>query len=406
MNKYNILKSMYGYSEFRNPQEEVIDSILSLTDTIAIFQTGGGKSICFQIPALLLNGLTIVISPLISLMIDQNRELRQNNIKSAYLNSSLDYNEIKKIYTDLNSNKIKILYTSPEKLLNKEFLSVILKLNIAQISIDEAHCISVWGHDFRPSYQNIANFIEKLKKRPVISAFSATANNEVINDIINVLKLNKPNIYKSSFDRKNLFYKVIKVKNKDFYLLNYLKNNIEKSGIIYALTIKEVLHLSNYLSKYFEVIIYHGMLENNIKLKNQNDFINGSKKILIATNAFGMGINKSNIRFVINYSLPSSMEDLSQQSGRCSRDNEYGECIILYDYNDIKCSEYFISNSIKNIKNIKEKYNLKKTKYKNIKNVINYCLTSKCLHYSLALYFEEKLNKKCNMCSNCMKFKK
>lgn len=404
MNKYEALKYYFGYDDYRNNQEEIIDSLLSGNDTIAILPTGGGKSICFQIPALLSDGTTLVVTPLISLMQNQVDELKRNKIKAEYLTSELDKLEIAHIIKKVKNNEVKFLYISPERFENERYCAIFLNLNINYIIIDEAHCISVWGNDFRPSYQSIKKLIKTLSPRPTIAAFTATANKEVIMDIEKILDLKGVNVFRGGFDRPNLFYGVYKIRNKFNFLVKKLISNKDKIFIIYTITKKEAEYIYTKLkSLNFSVGLYHGGLDPVVKEECQKKFMSEEYKIIVATNAFGMGINKPNIRFVINYSLPLSLEDLAQQSGRCSRDGAEGECILLFDEADIKTCEYFIRQTNVNDKELKKA--LIKNKHRQLKSVINYATTSKCLHHTLLQYFGQMSKTRCFMCSNCQKKK-
>ena len=404
MNKFDILKLYFGYDEFRFNQEEIIDSLLDGNDTIAILATGGGKSLCFQIPALIKEGLTIVVTPLISLMQNQVEELKERKISAEYITSEMDNFEILRVVNKVKNNEVKLLYISPERLENERYRAILSSLNISYIIVDEAHCISVWGNDFRPSYQRIKELIHSLNKRPIIGAFTATANRKVIDDIDNILELNDVNIYKSSFDRPNLFYEVYQPKNKMNFLLKYLLKYSLDVILIYTLTKKDAEYIYKKLNDLnFKVGLYHGGLEASIKEECLNKFMTEEYKIIVATNAFGMGINKSNIRHVINYSIPLSMEDLSQQSGRCSRDGKEGRCVLLFSQDDIKVCEYFIKQTKSYKKELQQE--LIKEKYRQLKCVINYATSKKCLHHLMVNYFGGMAKTKCFMCSNCQKKK-
>ena len=400
MDKYEVLRKYFGYDNFRNNQEEIIDSLLNGIDTIAILATGGGKSLCFQIPALIKEGITIVVTPLISLMQNQVAELKERKISAEYITSEMTFFEITNVIEKVKKKEIKLLYISPERLENERYRAIFLSLDICYIIVDEAHCISIWGNDFRPSYQHIKHLISGLKKRPTIGAFTATANRKVIDDIDKILGLNEINIFKSGFDRPNLFYGVYKPKNKMNFLLKELLSYPDEIFLIYTVTRKEATKLYEKLSGMnFKVGLYHGGLEPEIKEECQKKFMNEEYKIIVATNAFGMGINKPNIRHVINYSLPLSMEDLSQQSGRCSRDGEDGRCILLFNEEDIRVCEYFIKQT--KIENKELQKELIKEKYKQLKSVIDYATTKKCLHHVMVDYFGQMSKNKCFMCSNC-----
>ena len=405
MNKYDVLKDVFGYENFRGNQEEIIDSLLNKNDTIAILATGGGKSICFQIPALLSSGITLVITPLISLMQNQVQELKKKKISAEYITSEMEFFELKKVVNRVINNKIKLLYISPERLENERYCAIFLNLDISYIIIDEAHCVSIWGHDFRPSYKAIKSLISNMENRPTIAAFTATANTRVINDIESVLDLKNTNVFKSGFDRPNLFYSVQKPRDKMKFLLKQLLSNKDDIFLIYTVTRKEATTVYNkLLSLGFKVGLYHGALDSKEKEECLKKFMSEELKIIVATNAFGMGINKPNIRHVINYSLPLSMEDLSQQSGRCSRDGNYGNCILLFNEEDIKVCEYFIKKTKCDDKKIEKE--LIKEKYKQLRSVINYATTNKCLHHTILDYFHEMSKNKCFMCTNCEKRKK
>jgi ATP-dependent DNA helicase RecQ len=404
MDKYSVLKDIYGYSEFRGNQAEIIDSLIEKHDTIAILSTGGGKSICFQIPALLANGITLVITPLISLMQNQVEELKKRKISAEYITSEMEYYDIKKVIDNIENNKVKILYISPERLENERYYAIFSNIDISYIIVDEAHCISIWGQDFRPSYNSIKRFISSLKNRPTIGAFTATANRKVIDDIESVLDMKDINVYKSGFDRPNLFYSVYKPKDKMKFLLKQLLMYPDDVFLIYTVTRKEATYIFQKLKNLgFNPGLYHGGLDSIEKEKCLNKFMNEECKIIVATNAFGMGINKPNIRHVINYSLPLSMEDLSQQSGRCSRDGEEGRCILLFDEEDIRVCEYFIKHTKSYDKSLQKE--LIKDKNRQLRAVINYATTNKCLHHVMLDYFDEMSKNRCFMCSNCRKKK-
>lgn len=395
MDKYDVLKEKFGYESFRGTQEEIIDSILKRNNTIAIMPTGGGKSICFQIPALILDGLTIVVSPLISLMYDQVRELKEKNIPAAYINSYIDANLV---YNSLD--KIKILYVSPERLANPLFLNNIKNIKISNIIVDEAHTI-MWHMDFRESFLNIRDFINYFDYKIPITLFTATANKYTIEEIKVVTGIYNYLIIRQSFDRPELYYKIVKNVDKLAYIKKYLIAH-DTSGIIYAQTRKDVMFLFDSL-KEFSTTYYHGALDNEIKEKNQDDFISGKKKVIISTVAFGMGINKPNIRFIINYNIPDSIESLAQMTGRCSRDKEYGECIVLYNNYDVKVLNYFIKNIDLTYKNKKESLKIKQYKYYQLNSILYLCNKNICIHRYMAFYFGDKIKNCIKMCSRCKK---
>lgn len=396
INPVNILKKYFGYSTFREGQENIINSILNGKDTFAIMPTGGGKSICYQVPALAMDGITIVISPLISLMKDQVDTLKSSGVNAAFINSTLSSKEVNQVIFSAISGHCKLLYVAPERLEQDYFKNTVKSLNISMVAIDEAHCVSQWGHDFRVSYKRIAPFIESLDKRPVVAAFTATATPKVKNDIIELLSLNSPNTFITGFDRKNLFFSVIRNENKLDFILRYLSKNAGDSGVIYAATRKEVDALyEKLLRNGYSVGRYHAGLSDDERSKMQDDFLYDDIKIMIATNAFGMGIDKSNVRFVIHHNMPKNMESYYQEAGRAGRDGENSECILLFGGQDIHIQKFLIQQSIPS-------YERQRIELQKLNAMVDYCRTTSCLRKFILNYFGEEYEKdNCANCSNC-----
>ncbi len=397
-----LLKNIYGYDNFRKGQSQIISAIVDKKDTLGVLPTGGGKSICYQIPALLFPHLTIIISPLISLMKDQVDSLKYVGVHAAFLNSTLSRDEYLEIIYKIKRNQIKLLYISPERLMNDNFISFIKNIDISMIAVDEAHCISQWGHDFRKSYLKIPDFLEKINKRPPILALTATATKKVREDIIDKLKLHSPKIFINGFDRENITFKVEKPIDGDAYIVNYLKANSKKSGIIYATTRKEVDSLYSYLKdiKGFNVAKYHAGLSETERKEFQDDFLKDKSPIMIATNAFGMGIDKSNVRFVIHKNIPKDLESYYQEAGRAGRDGAPAEAILLFFEQDVSTQEFLIEN------NEDSDDAIKKEKRKKLDKMVDYTYLESCFREYILKYFGDKRIKNyCGNCSNCKNFK-
>lgn len=391
-----MLETYFGYTSFRPAQEAPIASLLRNEDVIGIMPTGAGKSICFQIPALCKAGLTIVFSPLISLMKDQVDGLLVQNIPAALINSTLTQAEFNKTMYEVRSGKIKLLYIAPERLGSNFFCNVLRALPIAQVIVDEAHCISEWGHDFRPSYRLIGEWLNSLPKRPIVGAFTATATKYVENDIKKLLGLEKANVYVTGFDRPNLSFAVIRTPKRMDYVVHYVRQHANENGIIYCATRKDVDRVyENLTHAGIKVGHYHGGLSDEVRREMQNAYADDKLQVMVATNAFGMGIDKSNVRYVLHYQMPRNMESYYQEAGRAGRDGAPAECILLYSGQDVQVHKYLIEQSI-------ETPERQEVELRKLQSMIDYCFCSNCLRKYMLNYFgESTIWTTCDNCSSC-----
>lgn len=405
MNINQTLKQYFGYDSLRTGQEELINGILAGHDVLGIMPTGAGKSLCYQLPALMLKGITLVISPLISLMSDQVKALNQAGVHAAYINSSLTENQIRMALSYASQGRYKIIYVAPERLNTPRFLDFACNADISMLTVDEAHCISQWGQDFRPSYLEIAGFLTRLPRRPIVSAFTATATERVKNDIVASLGLNNPVTMVTGFDRPNLFFRVVTRKGgsqKDNSIINYVKKHEDESGIIYCATKKNVDKLYTLLNEQgISAGRYHAGLSNDERKQNQEDFTYDRIRVMVATNAFGMGIDKSNVRYVLHYNMPQSLEYYYQEAGRAGRDGEEAECVLFFSKQDIMINKFLLQNKA-SAGDVASDMQKTANDQRKLQLMINYCETDKCLREFILSYFGDTTPCICNKCSNCV----
>ena len=405
MNINQTLKQYFGYDSLRTGQEELINGILAGHDVLGIMPTGAGKSLCYQLPALMLKGITLVISPLISLMSDQVKALNQAGVHAAYINSSLTENQIRIALSYASQGRYKIIYVAPERLNTPRFLDFACNADISMLTVDEAHCISQWGQDFRPSYLEIAGFLTRLPRRPIVSTFTATATERVKNDIVASLGLNNPVTMVTGFDRPNLFFRVVTRKGgsqKDNSIINYVKKHEDESGIIYCATKKNVDKLYTLLNEQgISAGRYHAGLSNDERKQNQEDFTYDRIRVMVATNAFGMGIDKSNVRYVLHYNMPQSLEYYYQEAGRAGRDGEEAECVLFFSKQDIMINKFFLQNKA-TAGDVASDMQKTANDQRKLQQMINYCETDKCLREFILSYFGDTTPCICNKCSNCV----
>lgn len=405
MNKEEILQKYFGHTAFREGQPEIIDAILSGRDILAVMPTGAGKSVCYQIPALMSEGITLVISPLISLMKDQVSSLIKSGIRAAYINSSLTPAQCSLALERAAMGVYKIIYVAPERLGGRDIHNLVSRIKVSIIAVDEAHCVSQWGQDFRPGYRKIADFVNQLPYRPTLCAFTATATPSVKYDILQMLGLSDPFTITTGFDRKNLYFSVEMPESKNKFLLDYITKNKNKSGMIYCSTRRSVEDVYDYLGLCdIDAAMYHAGLSADARKQNQDDFILGRKNVIVATNAFGMGIDKPDVSYVIHYNMPLNLEGYYQEAGRAGRNGAEAECILLYSPGDIFTNRFLIKHSkTSKTANLDDEAiaQLQEKDFNRLNTMINYCETSNCLRHYILEYFGENSATHCQKCSNC-----
>lgn len=402
--KNRILKDVFGHESFRAGQEIIVDNLLAGRDVVCIMPTGAGKSMCYQIPALIMPGVTIVVSPLISLMQDQVLSLVGAGVAAAYVNSSLSFSQYRTVIDRMQQGKYKLVYVAPERLSTDDFLRICKSIDISMVAVDESHCVSQWGQDFRPSYLTISDFIDALPKRPVVGAFTATATENVKRDIVKYLRLRDPESLTTGFDRPNLFFSVISTKNKLEHLLALVNERRGSSGIIYCMSRKNVEKVCDMLNRNgISAVRYHAGLDEQERKKNQEDFVYDRALVMVATNAFGMGIDKSNVAYVIHYNMPSCIENYYQEAGRAGRDGSEAECILMYAPSDVRAAEFITRLSEPNEQMTEaEQMIVRHRDEVRLKKMTFYCTTGECLRGFMLKYFGEKYPGSCGKCSNCI----
>lgn len=402
--KYKVLKDYFGHSSFRSGQEEIIDNLCAKKDVLCIMPTGAGKSMCYQIPAIMFSGITIVISPLISLMQDQVNSLIQSGVSAAFINSSLNFRQYDKVLQNMSQYKYKIIYVAPERLAVDNFVEICKNLDISMVAVDEAHCVSHWGQDFRPSYLKIAEFVKSLPNRPVVGAFTATATKEVKEDISKMLCLNDPFGMTTGFDRPNLYFSVITPNSKELKLLSLIRERKSLCGIVYCSTRSNVEKICDLLNENgLAATRYHAGLSEEERKANQDDFVFDRKSIMVATNAFGMGIDKSNVSYIIHYNMPKNLESYYQEAGRAGRDGGEAECILMYAPLDVRTARFLISKMDENSELSREEIGvLKEREEVRLRYMTFYCTTKDCLRSFMLRYFGERTPNYCGKCSNCI----